>query len=169
MGILQSMSSPSSDVHSRLATPHGAFGSSVQKRTKAVLFSFDNNDVLIMAAETRRLRIPIFLFFYSYLSLRIFCEYSCRCNFEQSLSMAAPTRSLTPEQYHAALQTLLNGPAGLPPAGVIPNLENPLQNLASIFHVTAALTLSFTTFAVAIRIYTKRCLLRSMGYEDCRS
>ena len=83
--------------------------------------------------------------------------------------MAAQTRSLTPEQSHAAYQALLNGPAGLPPAGVLPNFENPPRNLASIFHATAALTLSFATVAVVIRTYTKRCLLRSMGYEDCRS
>ena len=83
--------------------------------------------------------------------------------------MAAPTQSLTPEQSQAALQTLLNGPAGLPPAGVTPNLENPPRNLTSIFHVTATLTLSFTAVTVMIRIYTKRCVLRSMGYEDCRS
>ena len=127
------------------------------------------DDVLLMAPGTQRLRISIFLFFHSRLSLRFFCEHSCRCNFEQSLSMAAPTQSLTPEQSHAAFQALLNGPAGLPPAGVLPNFENPPRNLASIFHVTAALTLSFTTVAVVVRIYTKRCLLRSMGYEDCRS
>ena len=83
--------------------------------------------------------------------------------------MAAPTRSLTPEQSHAAFESLLNGPAALPPAGVLSNFESPSQNLASIFHVNAALALSFTTVAVVIRIYTKRCLLRSIGYEDCRS
>ena len=83
--------------------------------------------------------------------------------------MAAPTQSLTPEQSQAAFQTLLNGPAGLPPAGVLPNFENPPQNLASVFRVTAALALSFATVAVVIRVYTKRCLIRSMGYEDCRS
>ena len=83
--------------------------------------------------------------------------------------MASPTQSLTPEQSHAALQALLNGPAGLPPAGVLPNFENPQQNLAFIFRLTTALALSFPTVAVVIRIYTKRCLIRSMGYEDCRS
>ena len=81
--------------------------------------------------------------------------------------MATPTHSLTPEQSQAALQTLLNGPAGLPPAGVIPNFNNP-PNQDTIQYVTTALTLSFATCAVIIRIYTKRFLLRSMGYEDCR-
>ena len=83
--------------------------------------------------------------------------------------MASPTQSLTPEQSYAALQTLLNGPAGVPPAGVLPNFENPQQNLALIFRFTTALTLGFATVAVVIRVYTKRCLIRSMGYEDCRS
>lgn len=81
--------------------------------------------------------------------------------------MTTPTRSLTPEQSHAALQTLLNGPAGPPPDGIIPNFNNP-QNQDTIQYVTTAFTLSFATCAVIIRIYIKRFLLRSMGYEDCR-
>lgn len=80
--------------------------------------------------------------------------------------MATVASSLTPEQTHAALERLLNGPAGSPPDGTIPNFDNPPQNLIDVVYVTAVLGLSFATLAVAIRIYTKHILLRSMGYED---
>ena len=80
--------------------------------------------------------------------------------------MAAPTQSLTPYQSRVALQKLLNGPAALPPAGIIPNLDNP-QKQHTAQYVTAALTLSFATCAVIVRIYTKRFLVRSTAYEDC--
>ena len=82
--------------------------------------------------------------------------------------MATPTQSPTPEQSHAALQKLLNGPAALPSPGVVPNFDNPTQYEGSILYITAALTLSFATIAVVIRTYTKHSLLRSMGYEDCK-
>ena len=82
LGIVQPMSSPNLDVPVRLATLHGSFGSSVQKRTEAFLSSLDDNDVLLMAPGTKCLRISIFLFFYSRLSFRIFCEHSSRYNFK---------------------------------------------------------------------------------------
>ena len=78
--------------------------------------------------------------------------------------MAAPT----PDQPQAALQALLNGPASPPPAGVVPNFDDPPQNLIVVLHVTAALCLSVSASCVAIRIYTKHFLLRSIGYEDCK-
>ena len=81
--------------------------------------------------------------------------------------MAASMTSPTADQAQAALQSLLNGPAGMPPPGVIPNFDNP-PNLHVPFYIIASLTLSFATFAVIIRIYTKYFLLRSMGYEDCK-
>ena len=81
--------------------------------------------------------------------------------------MEAATPSPTPDELEAALQSLLNGPAGVPPAGVTPNFDNP-QNLDVLLYVTATLTLSFATFAIIIRIYTKHFLLRAMGYEDCK-
>ena len=81
--------------------------------------------------------------------------------------MAAPMTSPTADQVQAALQSLLNGPAGMPPPGVVPNFDNP-PNLAVYLYVTVGLTLGFATFAVIIRIYTKCFLLRSMGYEDCK-
>lgn len=81
--------------------------------------------------------------------------------------MAAPTLSSTPDQLQAELQRLLNGPASIPPAGVIPNFDDP-PNLDIFLYITAALAISFATCAVIIRIYTKHFLLRSMGYEDCK-
>ena len=80
--------------------------------------------------------------------------------------MAAPASSLTPGQSHAALESLLDQPAGLPPAGITPNFDTP-QNHNTVQDVTSALTISFATCAVLIRIYTKRRLLRSINYEDC--
>ena len=81
--------------------------------------------------------------------------------------MAAPAPSLTPGQSHAALESLLDEPAGLPPAGITPNFDTP-RNHNTVQYVTSALTISFATCAVLIRIYTKRRLLRSTNYEDCR-
>lgn len=82
--------------------------------------------------------------------------------------MASPVPSLTPAQLELALQKLLNGPAGIPPAGIIPNFDNPPHLAVLLLEVTAGLTVGFATCALIIRIYTKHFLLRSMGYEDCK-
>ena len=79
----------------------------------------------------------------------------------------AATPSSTSGDPQAALEKLLNGPAGLPPTGITPNLENP-PNQEVALNIVAILTISFSTCAVIIRIYTKRFVLRTMGYEDCR-
>ena len=81
--------------------------------------------------------------------------------------MAAPAASSTPDQRAEAIQSLLNGPAGAPPAGVTPNFDSP-ENQAVALYVVATLTLSFATIAVVIRIYSKHVLLHSTGYEDCK-
>ena len=82
--------------------------------------------------------------------------------------MAAPTQSPAVDQSLIALQRLLNGPARLPPAGVIPNLDHPRKSIEKFFFVAMGLEIGFTTCAVIIRIYTKRILLGSLGYEDCK-
>ena len=79
----------------------------------------------------------------------------------------AATPSSTSDDPQAALENLLNGPAAPPPAGITPNLENPPDQRVAL-HIVAILTISFSTCAVIIRIYTKRFVLRTMGYEDCR-
>lgn len=81
--------------------------------------------------------------------------------------MAILAPSPTPDQLQAALQSLLDGPAGIPPTGVIPNFDNP-PNKDIYLYVTVTLTIWSATCAVIIRIYTKHFLLRSMGYEDCK-
>ena len=82
--------------------------------------------------------------------------------------MAPPTPSPAANQSQIALQKLLDGPASLPPAGVIPNLSDPQNSLQNVFYATMGLEIGLTTCAVIIRIYTKHILLRSMGYEDCK-
>ena len=61
---------------------------------------------------------------------------------------------------------LLNGPAGTPPADTKPNFDDP-ASLDTIIYITKTITLTLTTLAVFIRIYTRRFLLRSVGYDDC--
>ncbi len=76
--------------------------------------------------------------------------------------MATVTTTPTPEQ----LQALLNGPAGKPPAGVLPNFQNP-PNLNAFLILTLTLVLTFGTLAILMRMYTKLFIIRSVAYEDC--
>lgn len=76
--------------------------------------------------------------------------------------MATPTTAPTPEQ----LRALLNGTAGKPPAGVMPNLQNP-PNLNAFLILTLTLALTFGTLAILMRMYTKLFIIRSVAYEDC--
>ena len=75
------------------------------------------------------------------------------------------TTSPTPEQLQ--IEALLDGPAGLPPAGTLPNIHKAAA-LKNVFYLTIALSIAFSSSALLVRIYTKRFLLRSMGYDDCR-
>ena len=77
--------------------------------------------------------------------------------------MTTPSTSLNPEQ----LQELLNGPAGTPPVGVIPNLDDP-PNLDTYVILTITVCMTFATVAVLLRIYTKILITRSLAYEDCK-
>lgn len=77
------------------------------------------------------------------------------------------TASSTPEQLKANIEVLLNGPAGKPPAGILPDFDEPPSlNFVFYFSITACTT--FSSLAIFIRIYTKGFLLRSMGYDDCK-
>lgn len=68
----------------------------------------------------------------------------------------------TPEQ----LQALLNGPGLVPPPGVIPNFIDP-PNLRHTAIAVQVVTLVLSTFAVAMRIYTKAYIKRQMAAADC--
>jgi len=61
---------------------------------------------------------------------------------------------------------LLNGPAGIRPSGVAPNLDNP-PNANAFIIPTITVCIVASTLAVTIRLYAKLFLIRSMAYEDC--
>ena len=75
--------------------------------------------------------------------------------------------AMSPEQVQSAMQTLLNGPAGQPPAGVVPNFANP-PNLVTLNIAVVAIGLTITTLTVSARVFTKLSLIRSVAYEDCK-
>lgn len=76
--------------------------------------------------------------------------------------MATPTTQLTPAQ----LQKLLNGPAGTPPPHVQPNFDNPTSLHAYVIF-TLVFIFTISTVAVAVRVYTKLRVIRSLVIEDC--
>ena len=84
---------------------------------------------------------------------------------DQNVKIMSTT--LTPIVASDHLQMLLNGPAGTPPAGVLPNFQDP-PNMNSVFIMTLILVEIFGTLAVVMRIYTKACIVRSFVSEDCR-
>jgi len=78
--------------------------------------------------------------------------------------MASLTNVSTPEQ----IQSLLMQPAGKPPAGVIPNFDNP-RNLNVPVALILTLWITIPALATLMRIYTKVFLIKSLAYEDCKS
>lgn len=52
-----------------------------------------------------------------------------------------------------------------PPAGIIPNFQNP-PNLDVFIALTIALCVTFGTLAVLLRMYTKLFILRALAWED---
>lgn len=77
--------------------------------------------------------------------------------------MAILTGPVTSEQSAAKIRALLNGAAGPPPSGVLPNFN---LNSEIIFTLTFCMTIA--TIAVLMRMYAKLFLIRSMAYEDCQ-
>ena len=65
------------------------------------------------------------------------------------------------------IEALLNGPAGRPPAGTLPDFQKP-AGLETAFWVTIALSFALPSLALLLRIYTRHVILRSMGYDDCK-
>ncbi|RDL31441.1 uncharacterized protein BP5553_09650 [Venustampulla echinocandica] len=69
--------------------------------------------------------------------------------------------NISPAEYEA----LMNGPALHPPPGVTPNFDHP--DTLSVYAVpTVALAISFSTLALAMRIYTQRRIARPLYWED---
>lgn len=60
----------------------------------------------------------------------------------------------------------LDSPASAPPPGVIADLENPETLRAPGL---AVLQLILATFVVAVRLYTKKYVVKRMLAEDCES
>ena len=69
---------------------------------------------------------------------------------------------LTPEQLHA----LLDGPAGKPPSGVVPNLQNP-PTLDGLIVFCIIFFSIITILALSMRLYTKAFIIKVWAYEDC--
>ena len=65
------------------------------------------------------------------------------------------------------LQTLLDGPAGKSPQGVVPTFDSSslLQNTLAW---TCGICVSLSTVVVLLRIYTKLVISQSRAWEDCK-
>lgn len=61
---------------------------------------------------------------------------------------------------------LLNGPAGVPPAGTISQLDNP-PNQKTTTHVVPILSIVLVSLLVAMRMYTTMFVTRRVGVADC--
>ncbi|KAL5041370.1 hypothetical protein BDW71DRAFT_201433 [Aspergillus fruticulosus] len=68
---------------------------------------------------------------------------------------------LSPEQR----QALLDGPAGAPPAGQVPNLADP-SNLLEAGRAIILVFWILPTIFLVVRLYTKACILRSVRISD---
>ena len=77
-------------------------------------------------------------------------------------SFSNPYNMATPQQRN----DLLNGPAAAPPSGIAPNFVNPENNYV-YFVLTIVLTVTISTLALLMRIYTKNFIIRKVGWEDC--
>ena len=67
----------------------------------------------------------------------------------------------------AELVALLNGPAVKPPPGVLSNFDDP-PNQDTVARTMTVFFIIFASLAVLIRIYTRRVLLQSFEYDDCK-
>lgn len=67
----------------------------------------------------------------------------------------------------AAQEAILNGPALVPPAGVIPNLDNPPNRNALGLAITTV-CLSVSTVAFVLAAYAKLRCLKKVHLEDCK-
>ena len=65
-------------------------------------------------------------------------------------------------------EAILNMPAARPPQGVAPNFVNP-SDLVALTYGLASIFTALVTVSVAIRIFTKWKIVRSVVIEDCES
>ena len=77
--------------------------------------------------------------------------------------MSLPTAPLAPEQ----LRVTLDGPAGMPPFGILPQFDNP-PNLNAWLILTLTLCWTFGTVALLMRVYTKLFIIKTFACEDCK-
>lgn len=56
--------------------------------------------------------------------------------------------------------------ASPPPPGVIPNFENP-ESIAYRVMIIAVFGPVIAIPVCCVRIYTKRCILQNLGFDDC--
>ena len=64
-------------------------------------------------------------------------------------------------------QVLLDGPAAQPPPGQVSDFDSK-EDLSFLIIPSITTTLCLSTFALAIRIYTRCFILRSMSWDDCK-
>jgi len=58
-------------------------------------------------------------------------------------------------------------PAYPAPAGLVSDFDSPDSHILGNY-VLHAIVIFFTTIAVLIRVYTRRCIKRFMGLNDCK-
>ena len=67
----------------------------------------------------------------------------------------------------ATMEKLLEGPGLKPPPGILPNFVDPPSQFERNIAVNS-LCLIIATICVFIRAYTRICIMRSYGWEDCK-
>ena len=93
-------------------------------------------------------------------------KYSIPSRFALQIHNSAKMAASSEMPGPGRLEILLNMPAVPPPAGIIPNLDNP-PSIDTICYTTFSLCLSLASLAVGIRLYTKSFVIRCIAYEDC--
>lgn len=78
-----------------------------------------------------------------------------------------PSTTMTPTAEQQT-QALLNEPAGAPPPGVMPNVNDP-STINRYIILVLVLGLTCSTLAIFLRTYTKIFLMRTRAYEDSKS
>lgn len=59
-------------------------------------------------------------------------------------------------------------PAGVPPPGVIPNLQQP-SSPAAVFFVEGSILLVIMLVFLGFRVYTKVCIVQKASWDDRKS